>query len=139
VPARGSDLSAVVADAFAREAGRRLPGLRAWLAAATRPGAELDRDGLAEALRAAHTLASGAAVVGQTTPAAFLRAAEIALAGAERPDRSSYEIARAQRLVERAVTALGPLAGPAAASPSDAEAGSETTPDTPADRVPEPR
>ena len=96
----------MVADAFTREAGRRLPGLRAWLAAATRPGAAEDPEGLAEALRDAHTLASGAAVAGFSTPAAFLRAAEIALSGAERPDRSSYELARAQRLVERAAAAL---------------------------------
>ncbi|HVU74700.1 MAG TPA: hypothetical protein VHE83_17185, partial [Mycobacteriales bacterium] len=51
-PARGSDLSAAVADAFTREVGSRLPGLRSWLAAAVRPGAEPDADGLAEALRA---------------------------------------------------------------------------------------
>ena len=106
------DLSAVVAEAFAREAAERLPGLRDWLATAIAPGATADPEGLADALGVAHALASGAAVAGLATPAAFLRAAEIALCGAERPDRSSYELARAHRLVERAVAALAlPPAG----------------------------
>ena len=126
-PTRGSDLSAVVADAFAREVSRRLPGLRSWLGDATHPGYDVDPEGLDVALRAAHTLASGAAVVGLTTAAAFLRAAEIALSGAERPDRAPYELARAARLVERAAVALD-AALPALTSAA-AGAGDGATPD----------
>ena len=113
---RANDLSSVVAEAFAREAGLRLPGLREWLAAATEPGAAADPEGLADVLGVVHALANGAAVVGLTTPAAFLRAAEIALCGAERPDRSSYELARARRLVERAAAVLMPAAPAGSAS-----------------------
>lgn len=112
VATRGADLSSVVAEAFAREAAQRLPGLSAWLATATAPGAAADPQGLADALEVAHALACGADVAGLPTPAAFLRATEIALSGAERPDRACYELARAHRLVARAVAALAlPTAG----------------------------